>query len=186
MEEEMADFEVVKRVEAVVFTRAAWEAMNAAVLAEEELTDDQDALALVGHDWAGVRGFYVILDGQTVTVKEGDLINHSTGVVTSVTDRGEVSDYTATRTYAAIDSHPEPASAADSEAVEFSVTISDAPADGTTYQWEVSEDAGETWADISAETETTLAFTAATANDGFLYRCKATIYSDSAELTITV
>jgi hypothetical protein len=60
-----------------------------------------------------------------------------------------------------------------------------------TYQWQVSTNAGSTWANISGATLSTLSFSAAIADNGKRYRCvisaagAASVTSNPATLTVT-
>lgn len=59
-----------------------------------------------------------------------------------------------------------------------------------TYQWQVSEDGGESYSDLSGQTAAILVLTAEAGMNGNYYRCKITnaagmTYSSAAEITVT-
>jgi hypothetical protein len=97
-----------------------------------------------------------------------------------------------------IGTQPSNSSAASGSAVTFTVAASTVPAGGTLgYQWQISEDAGATWANVSnagvytTATTATLNISDNTGLDGNQYRAKVTatgadlVYSTVVTLTET-
>ncbi len=70
---------------------------------------------------------------------------------------------------------------------EFAIT---AEGDELSYQWQVSTDSGETWADLEGACAVTLQVVASADNNGYQYRCVVTdcygasTVSDAATLTV--
>jgi subtilisin-like proprotein convertase family protein len=108
----------------------------------------------------------------------------SQGLSTSVTD--QVPSFVGTS--ATFSQQPQSTTACAGTSVSFTVVATGSPT--FTYQWEISTDGGVTWTNIASATAATYTFTAAAADNGNRYRCKATstcgvITSTGAILTIT-
>ncbi len=87
-----------------------------------------------------------------------------------------------------ITTQPTDQTAADGAVATFTSVAAGDPT--ITYQWEVSEDAGVTWGEVSSETSAVYARTVASADNGFDFRVKitndyGTVTSDEADLVVT-
>lgn len=87
-----------------------------------------------------------------------------------------------------ITTQPTAQTAADGNDATFTVVAAGDPT--ITYQWEVSEDSGVSWAEISGATSASYVRTVATADDGFEFRVQVTndygtVASDEVALTVT-
>lgn len=87
-----------------------------------------------------------------------------------------------------ITTQPTAQTAADGADATFTVVAAGDPT--ITYQWEVSEDSGATWGEISGATSASYVRTVATADNGFEFRVKVTndygtVTSNEVALTVT-
>lgn len=108
-------------------------------------------------------------------------------ITNDAADDTKIPDY-----FITISTQPADAEAADSEEVTFSVVAASTPSGATLgYQWAVSSDDGENYSDISGATSASYVHTAATAEDGYLYRVTVSatgansVVSSAATLTIS-
>ena len=109
---------------------------------------------------------------------------------------GDAEDVVLKDVYVYVDTPPADITVAATETAEFTVVASIEPSTATlTYQWQVSDDAGDTWANVTDGTGgTTATYTTVAAivgMDGYQYRCivgatgATNVTSNAATLTVT-
>ena len=108
--------------------------------------------------------------------------------LTAAPNSWSITDGGTTCTLPAVTAQPQGQSALVGDAVSFSAAASGSPA--PTAQWQVSTDAGQTWADLPGKTSAALSFTAAYAQNGYAYRAvfsstAGSVITDAATLTVS-
>lgn len=133
--------------------------VSAEVVPTETLTYQWEVSTDAGETWTDVTGE----TSDTLTVASIDpeyVDSNQFRVVVSATGTSDVVSDAATLTVIertiTILVQPEDVEVADGDPAEFNVSAEVSPTEPLTYQWEVSADAGENWADVTGETTDTL------------------------------
>lgn len=158
--------------------------------AQEAEVADNKAKGITGPGWWLYRTY---TDAQSVTRHKAEcLIALANGIAAATA--GDLEDTVTVDLTLTIDTGPANTSAVEGDTAEFTVVASTNAADTNTitYQWQKSDDAGETWASIvgaTTDTYTTGALTVAD-DDADEYRVVVSVAgisvtSDAATLTVT-